>query len=48
MHATPLGASRAGARIIDSIGIVGAGFGGTALAIRLARGARARGSSTAS
>jgi uncharacterized NAD(P)/FAD-binding protein YdhS len=41
MHATQLGTSLAGAAPIDSIVIVGAGFSGTALAIRLARAARA-------
>lgn len=40
MHATPLGTSLAGVDTPDSIVIVGAGFSGTALAIRLARAAR--------
>jgi uncharacterized NAD(P)/FAD-binding protein YdhS len=39
MHASTLGTSLAGARPVDSIVIVGAGFSGTALAIRLARAA---------
>jgi uncharacterized NAD(P)/FAD-binding protein YdhS len=40
MHATQLGTSLAGVEPIDSMVIVGAGFSGTALAIRLARAAR--------
>jgi uncharacterized NAD(P)/FAD-binding protein YdhS len=41
MHASSLGTAPAGTRPADSIIIVGAGFSGTALAIRLARAARA-------
>jgi uncharacterized NAD(P)/FAD-binding protein YdhS len=40
MHASTSGTSLAGTRPVDSIVIVGAGFSGTALAIRLARAAR--------
>jgi uncharacterized NAD(P)/FAD-binding protein YdhS len=40
MHASSPGTSLAGTRPVDSVAIVGAGFSGTALAIRLARAAR--------
>jgi uncharacterized NAD(P)/FAD-binding protein YdhS len=40
MHASTLGTSPAGGQPVDSIVIVGAGFSGTTLAIRLARAAR--------